>query len=147
MIVVIIYSVLGFILPRRVNLPPQQEENRQKEERRRMKIVLVKPWKVVDFKASPTTDGVRVDPDQDDTDIDNASIQGRLGEHLQEGAEENFVSPGTKESVSVASERYLGTMTANYLPALARIDSAIVIDKFELRIKACCPVVINTRRS
>ena len=141
MIVVVIYSVLGVVLPRRVRLSSLQKEDelerkeKERRERRKTKIVLVKPWKVVDVdvekgKTTSTTvevDGQR-DSDQEDVDgdVDAASIQGRLGEELQDSSQENFVPVGARESV--VGERYLGIVTREYLPPLTRIDSAIVFD-------------------
>ncbi|KAL2068511.1 hypothetical protein VTL71DRAFT_14848 [Oculimacula yallundae] len=131
MIVVIIYTILGIVLPPRVD-PPLQETTKQ--EKRKTKIVLVKPWKVVDAEASSTTiDNGAVDAGidrmSDVDDVDDASIRGRDGEDSRKSGEESYVPPGTRESV--AGQRFLGTMHADYLPPLILVDSAIVFDKVE----------------
>jgi len=138
MIVVVIYSVLGVVLPRRVRMSAREEDGKkEREERRKTKIVLVKPWKVVDVdvekgKTTTTSSSVQVDGQGDtdqedgDGDVDAASIQGRLGEDLQDSSQEDFVPIGARESV--VGDRYLGIVTREYLPPLTRIDSAIVFD-------------------
>ncbi|KAH7408869.1 hypothetical protein BKA64DRAFT_742075 [Cadophora sp. MPI-SDFR-AT-0126] len=134
MIVTIIYSILGIVLPRRVKLPSQsratkqKQKQKQKQEHSKTKIVLVKPWKVVDVeKDSISTTDATLDADLDDTDVDSASIQGRMGEDLGESREERFVPIRAKENI--AGEMYLGIVTSEYLPPLTRIASTIVFDK------------------
>ena len=115
----------------------EEDGKKEREERRKTKIVLVKPWKVVDVdvekgKTTTTSSSVQVDGQGDtdqedgDGDVDAASIQGRLGEDLQDSSQEDFVPIGARESV--VGDRYLGIVTREYLPPLTRIDSAIVFD-------------------
>ncbi|KAK0109402.1 hypothetical protein ONS95_002100 [Cadophora gregata] len=131
MIVVIIYSGIGIISPRRPKLPDQPNESEQrKPDLRRTKIVLVKPWKVVDVEKTPTVITDELDGDQEQREgssegnLDYASIQARLGEDLQDRTQETFVPRAT-----AIGERYLGIVTKDYLPPLTMIDSAIVLNK------------------
>ncbi|KAH9212017.1 hypothetical protein DL95DRAFT_411606 [Leptodontidium sp. 2 PMI_412] len=126
MIVVIIYSILGIVLPHRFK-PLVPDEIKEKQEYRKTKIVFIKPWKVVDVeKSSASMTDELVDVDLDDTDVDSASIQGRLGDDFRESGEEKYVPIGARESA--VGERYLGIVTSEYLPPLTNIDSAIVFD-------------------
>ncbi|EKD16137.1 uncharacterized protein L3040_007772 [Drepanopeziza brunnea f. sp. 'multigermtubi'] len=124
MLVVIIYSALGILLPRRAPEPPVEKP--KKQPKKKTKTVWRKPWKVVDAEDSPKISVVEVEEETDDTvgDMDRASIMGRLGDDKYEIGKEMFVVPGSKGTPGRG--QYLGSMLVNrYLPPLSGLDSGV----------------------
>ncbi|KAK6580837.1 hypothetical protein PZA11_006325 [Diplocarpon coronariae] len=121
MLVVVIYSILGVLLPRRVPEPPIE---RPKKERPKTKIVFNKPWSIVEVEEKKTKANNRPEKEESDRDSDNASVIGQHGDDSYMTEKESFVVPGAKGTVGRG--KYLGSMlVTSYIPPLRGIDSGI----------------------